>query len=253
MLHNVNCLEIDKAKPISAQTGSHSCLVDNTHQPTRYPVTHELQRKTQARMMRAAAYSETIGHPLNAVLTINAAHLQRIDEGGVFGVGHLWDGLQRLHELIRKWVVGRGVFWASIWVREWSQKGKNGHAGEHWHIALHLPKYLHADFAEQVAEWTGEAVGPVPKTRRYSAVSVGNAWHLAVRHGRGGPEDIAAYFGKAEPSKRKRHGRLVANLDKPRRYKVGGMGPIEGKRFHICKTLGPTAQARTQARMMWAA
>lgn len=235
-------LRIDGAEPVSANIGQHFCLVGKVGK-TRYPITHELPRGAQARMMQAAAFSEHIGHPINAILTINAAHLQSIGEGGIFGIGHLWDGMQNLHQLIRKWISARGIFWACVWVREWAPRGHNGQAGEHWHIALHLPKCLHADFAKQVAEWTGEAVGAVSPSARVSAVSVGHAWHLGVRHGRGNPENIAAYFGKAEPSSIKRYGRRVANPDKPRRDKIGGMGYIEGKRFHICKTLGATAQA----------
>lgn len=237
-------LRKDEAELVSAHISQHFRLVGNAHQQTRYTLTHELPRGAQARMIRAAAFSGQIGKPLNAILTINAAHLQRIGEGGIFGVGHLWDGLQNLHELMRKWVSARGVFWASIWVREWSRRGYEGQAGEHWHIALHLPKRLRADFAKQVAKWTGEAVGAVSPA---ATVSVGHAWHLGVRHGRGGPENIAAYFGKSEPSTIERYGRRVANPDKPRSvgvYRFGGSGPIEGKRFHISKTLGTTAQAR---------
>lgn len=239
-----------QAQPVCASLGGQFRLVGNTHQLTRYTVTDELPRGAQARMMQAAAFSEHIGHRINTILTINAAHLQRIGEGGIFGVGHLWDGLQNLHELIRKWISARGIFWASIWVREWAPRGYKGQAGEHWHIALHLPKCLHADFAKQVAEWTGEAVGAVSPSARESAVSVGHAWHLGVRHGRGGPENIAAYFGKSEPSTIKLYGRRVENPDKPRNtgvYRFGGYGPIEGKRFHICKTLGATAQAKHAA------
>lgn len=240
-------LREDRAEPVSAHIGQHSCLVGNTHQLTRYTITHELPRGAQARMMQAAAFSEKIGHPINAILTINAAHLQRMGDGGVFGIGHLWDGLQTLHELIRKWVKARGIFWASLWVREWSRRGHEGQAGEHWHIALYLPKRFHAEFANQVAEWTGEAIGAVSPSARVSAVSVGRAWHLGVRHGRGGPENIAAYFGKSEPNTIRLYGRRVPNPDKPRRTgecRFGGSGPVEGKRFHISKTLGATAQAR---------
>jgi hypothetical protein len=240
-------LREDQAAPVLAHIEGLSCLVGNTEHATRYTGTHKLPRGAQRRMIGAAAFSEHIGHPLNAVLTINAAHLQRIGEGGVFAVGHLWDGLQDLHQLIRKWVTARGVFWASIWVREWAPRGHEGQAGEHWHIALHLPKCLHADFAKQVAEWTGEAVGAVSPSARVSAVSVGRAWKLSVRHGRGGPEEIAAYFGKSEPATIKRYGQRIENPDKPRntgKYRFGGEGYIEGKRFHISKTLGATAQAR---------
>jgi len=184
--------------------------------------------------------------PDGYLLTINAAHLQRIGEGGIFALGHLWDGFQILLELVRKWVTARSITWAVIWSREWSRKGLNGQAGEHWHIALHLPKHLHADFVKQVAEWTGEGIGAVSPSARVSAVSERGAWHLGAHHGRGGPENLAAYLGKAEPSTIKRYGRRVPNPHKPRRDKIGGTGPIEGKRFGICKTLGATEQDRAR-------
>lgn len=234
------------AQPVYAENGGQFRLVGKPSLSTRYAVTKDLPRGTQARLMGAAAFSQVIGCPLNAILTINAEHLQRMDEGGTFGIGHLWDGFQDLLELIRKWVIGRGVTWSSLWVREWSRRGHRGQAGEHWHIALHLPKHLHADFANQVAEWTGEAVGTVGASARNAAVSVFGAWHLAVHHGRGGPDKIAAYLGKAEPSRIKRYRRWVPNLDKPRRDLNGGTGYIEGKRFGISKTLGATEQAKAR-------
>lgn len=233
-----------QAHPICVALDEQFCLVGKHSLHTRYTVTQTLPRRTQAKLMRAASFSQTIGCPINAILTINAAHLQHIGEGGIFGIGHLWDGLQELLELIRKWVLQRGVAWSSIWVREWTRRGHRDQAGEHWHIALHLPKYLHTDFAKQVAEWTCEAVGKTASSARDAAISVFGAWHLAVHHGRGGPDKIAAYLGKAEPSRITRYGRWVPNPDKPRRNQNGGAGYIEGKRFGICKTLGATEQAK---------
>lgn len=235
-----------QAQPVCGVPDGQIRLVRKPTSQTRYPVSYELPRGTQARLIQAAAFSQAIGCPLNAILTINAAHLQRMGEGGIFGIGNLWDGLQDLLELIRKWVVERGVTWSSLWVREWSRRGRRDQAGEHWHLALHLPKHLHADFANQVAEWTGEAVGTISASTRNAAISAFGAWHLAVHHGRGGPDKIAAYLGKAEPSKIKRYGRWVSNPDKPRRDLNGGMGYIEGKRFHICKALGATEQAKAR-------
>jgi len=239
-------LEQKTTQPVFTDVSGKSCLVGNTNTFTRYTLTKQLPVGTQARMMRAAAFSQALGHPVNALLTINAAHLQRIGEGGVFGLGHLWDGFQVLLELLRKWITTRSVVWAVIWSREWSQKGINGQAGEHWHIGLHLPKHFHADFAAQTAEWTGQNIGTVSPSARESAVSEHRAWHLSVKHGPGGPECLAAYLGKAEPSAIKRYGRRGPNPYKPRRDKIGGNGPIEGKRFHICKTIGPTEQMRAQ-------
>lgn len=235
-------LENALAEPVLAQIPQDSCLVRKISPPTRYVVTEKLPRGSQAGMMAAATFSIECGAPINTLLTINAAHLQRIDEGGVFAIGHLWDGFQTLLELLRKWIVDRGVYWACIWVREWSKCGYkgNGQSGEHWHIAFHLPRCYRSALATQVAEWAGEDVGIIsPK----EALSVGRAWQL--KSGRGGPESIAAYLGKAEPSNIKKYGKRVANPDKPRRDRVGGEGRIEGKRYGICKGIGATAQAKT--------
>jgi hypothetical protein len=239
-------LRQDTAQPVFVGTGSQSCLVGNSRPLTRYTLTKELPVGTQARMMRAAVFSQTLGYPVNALLTINAAHLQRMGEGGVFGLGHLWDGFQVQLELLRKWVRARDVVWAVIWVREWSRNGINGQAGEHWHIGLHLPKRFHPALAKQVVEWTGEGLSTISPTARVSAVSEHRAWHLGVKHGRGGPEDLAAYLGKAEPSTIRRYGRRVPNRYKPRCDKIGGEGPIGGKRFGICKAIGSTEQRRAQ-------
>jgi len=239
-------LRKEKAQAVFSATGAQSCLVSKPYRLTRYALSHELPQRAQARLMQAAAFSQALGYPINTHLTINAAHLQRIDEGGVFGLGHLWDGFQTMLELARKWLTGRGIFWAVIWSREWSRKGHNGQAGEHWHIALHLPKCLHSDFAKQVAEWTGAGISAASPSARLSAVAIGSEWHIGIRHGRGSSENLAAYLGKAEPGTIKRYGRRVPNLHKPQRGLYGGSGPIEGKRFGICKTLGATEQERVQ-------
>jgi hypothetical protein len=227
--------------PVFPKIGPRSCLVGIPSPASRYSLTRELPIGAQARLMRAAAFSQLRGHPINAHLVINAGHLQRIGEGGVFGVGHLWDGFQVHIELMRHWVTKRGVIWACIWAREWAGRGHNGQAGEHWHIALHLPRELHGAFAEQVAIWTGEGIGQIEPR---AITSASGAWHLGAKNGRGGPAELAVYLGKAEPSIIKRYGRRVPNPHKPRCDKIGGTGPIEGKRFGICKTLGPTEQGR---------
>jgi hypothetical protein len=232
-------LRENNAQPVYATISEQFRIVG-----TRYLATQELPRGTQARLMQAGLFSQALGNPLDTTLTINAYHLLRIGEGGIFSVGHLWDGFQLLLELIRKWVLARGVPWASIWVREWSRRGHNWQSGEHWHIAMCLPKRFHDDFAKQVVEWTGEVIGHLSPMPGVSAVSAAQAWQIATKHGRGGPESIGAYFGKAERSKIKRYGKWVDNPDKPRRNKNGGNGHIEGKRFGICKTLGTTEQSK---------
>jgi hypothetical protein len=210
---------------------------------TRYPETETLPVGAQARLIRAAMFSEKIGYPLNTLLTINAAHLQRMSSDGVFGVGHLWDGMQNFIELARKWPEKRGVPWVAIWSREHAG-GKHGQSGEHWHIGLHLPRRTHADFAEQVARWTD---APIGDTRGANTIarSACYSWDLRTRAPAGrGPDNLAAYLGKAEPSWIRRYGKTVPNKGKPRRDKNGGTGPIQGKRFGMSKSVDTTAQAR---------
>lgn len=213
----------------------------------RYPETRNLPIGAQARLIRAAVFSEQVGTPINTLLTVNAAHLQRIDEGGIFGVGHLWDGFRDFLELVRKWVTGRDIAWAALWAREYAG-GVHGQVGEHWHIGLYLPSSVRRDFAAQVALWTGEDIDTAKPTKPTVARSVCRAWHLRGRAPSGhGPEGVAAYLGKAEPSWRRHYGRSVPNLHKPVRRRVGGRGPIQGKRFGISRSIGSAAQT-TRAR-----
>lgn len=197
-----------------------------------------MPRGTQARMIRAATFSAEIGHPLNTHTTINASHLQRIGEGGVFGVGHLWDGFQCLVELMRHWTTRRGLPWVMIAARE-HNGAKARQQGEHWHIAHHLPAALAQDWACQLDVWTGESRDGSRLTSRH------NAWHITQRlPGGAGPEDLAAYLGKSEPGWIKLYGKRRENRDKPRRDKFGGEGPVEGKRFRISRAIDSAAQAR---------
>lgn len=149
--------------------------------------------------------------------------------------------MQMLLELLRKWVTGRGLPWVCFWVREYCRN-----PGEHWHIALHLPDAYRADLAAQVAIWMGEDIDPSADLKRHDvAVSQHRSWKLtgAKRHG-GGPEGLAAYLGKAEPNHIRLHGKTKQNPDKADRRYLGGLGPIQGKRFYISTTIGATAQER---------
>ena len=208
----------------------------------RYPETQTLPIGAQARLVQAAVFSVRKGTPVNTLLTINAAHLQRMGAGGIFAIGHLWDGFRDFLELARKWVTARGVAWVVIWSREY-MGGKHGQAGEHWHIALHLPKHLRDDFAAQVAIWTDEAIGDSHDAHTI-ARSVGKAWHFRASAPKGyGPSGLAEYLGKAEPSWVRHYGRAVPNKDKINRRKNGGCGPIQGKRFGVSRPIGAKAQA----------
>ena len=204
---------------------------------TRYTVSTYLPLDAQQRMTAAIDFAQAIRTPITMMLTVNAAHLQRMDSGGVFEVGHLWDGFQRLEELMRKWATQRGIPWACVWVREYTG-GRNNHSGEHWHIAFHLRKKHRAAFVAQVAEWTDEPLGAPDARPTTIARSETGAWHI-----RTADADAAAYLGKATPRHRKRYGKQIPNTLRSGHHK-GGQGPIEGKRFGMSKTIGKTAQGR---------
>jgi len=203
----------------------------------RYPETRKLPLNAQARMVGAVRFASHIGAPINTLLSINAAHLQRIDSDSVFHIGHLWDGHRDFQELLRKWLTHRGITWACVWAREYTG-GRNRHHGEHWHIAVHLPPRHQDALAAQVAIWTGEAVGAPDDKRKCIARSVTGAWYLSR-----GKENAGEYLGKATPKTRLRYGKWVSNdLRTTRHY--GGEGPIYGQRFGISRLIGTTAQRR---------
>ena len=204
---------------------------------SRYPETRNLPLNAESRMVAAVRFASHIGAPIQTMLTINAEHLQRIDAGGVFGIGHLWDGCRDLLELLRKWVVQRVGLWSCIWVREYTG-GRNEHYGEHWHIAFHLPPRHRAALAAQVAVWTDEQIGAPDGKAKCIARSATGAWYLSKRK-----DNAGTYLGKATPKTRKRYGRSVPN-DQRQTSHYGGEGPVEGKRFGISKPIGQTAQKR---------
>jgi hypothetical protein len=116
-------------KPQTLETrvsGRHPLLVGQT----RYLETIYLPLDAEHRMVTAVRFASHIRSPITTMLTVNAAHLQRMGSDSVFHIGHLWDGYRDLLELLRKWVTGRGVTWSCIWVREYTG-GKNDHHGEH--------------------------------------------------------------------------------------------------------------------------
>ncbi|WP_417463245.1 hypothetical protein [Kordiimonas sp.] len=227
-----------RTKRLHGITSRGSCLVV-VGPPTRYPVTDKLPRGTQARMMNAAVFSEKIGYPLNTHTIINAAQLQRIGAGGVFGIGHLWDGFQELMQLMRKWHTGRGLPWVMIASREYNST-RAKHPCEHWHIAHHQPRELRSDWTAQLPVWTEEGTSAAD-----DSISEHNAWRVTSRWPGGrGPDNLAAYLGKAEPGRIKLHGKWQENTLKPRPDKYGGEGPVEGKRFRISRSIDRAAQAK---------
>lgn len=201
----------------------------------RYPETTYLPVDAERRMVGAVRFASHIGAPVTTMMTINAAHLQRMGSDSVFDVGHLWDGYRNFLELLRKWIVHRGIPWACIWAREYTG-GKNDHYGEHWHIAFHLPPRHHDDLAAQVAIWTGEAIGASDGKAKCIARSTNGVWYINRRK-----ENAGEYLGKATPKTLIKYGKRIPNELRTTRHH-GGEGPIQGKRFGISRPIGDTAQ-----------
>lgn len=202
---------------------------------TRYPETTYLPLEAERRLVGAVQFASHIGTPVTTMMTINAAHIQRIGSDSAFDVGHLWDVCRDFLELLRKWIVHRSIHWACVWVREYTG-GKNNQHGEHWHIALHLQPRHHDDLASQVAIWTGEAVGASDGKAKCIARSTNGVWYLSRRK-----KNAGVYLGKATPKTRLRYGKPIPNELRMTRHH-GGEGPIQGKRFGISRPIGDTAQ-----------
>jgi len=230
------------ATPLGGLLSSTDLLVASS--PLRPGVSIELPRGTQRALMNASAFAAHIGRPINALVTINARDLQCLSTSGVFPSSPLKRVLKDLLELMRKWLGARGVTWIAVWSREWSRE-----RGEHWHIGLHLPAKHHADFAAQIAIWTGEDhdVDRVLDDAEI-AVSRDNSWqikkHLRSKESREYKDAIAAYLGKAEPSRITLHGKKKTNPDKERPRLYGGAGPIDGKRSGVSRSLDINAQRK---------
>jgi hypothetical protein len=209
----------------------------------RYASTTALPRGSQKRLIDAALFSAYIGAPVNTLITINAAHLQRIDRGGVFGIGHLWDGFRDLLERLRKWCINRNMTWACFWAREVAKE-----RGEHWHIALHVTARHRQDLAAQIAAWVDDPIGPSHDLKPHDiAVSALASWHITTTKPGRNAKLLGAYLGKAEPNRITLHAKTKLNPDKviTRWPYIGGEGHIEGKRYGISKTIGATEQTRT--------
>lgn len=135
--------------------------------------------------------------------------------------------IRHLVELVRKWLTRRGLPPCYFWVRE-----KSDIAGEHWHLALHLPKSKRKAFAGYLETLLIEPLALVPRsegqggTRGEFACSIRASWHLGREVPDGKPHFvgywIAAYLGKGEPSQRVFRGKLVNNAKKPERGRAYG-------------------------------
>ena len=231
-------------------------------------ITADLPIGTQASFIAAAAAAASLGAPINILLTIRWRSLFCDNDVNPLRPLPTPERIHYILERLRKWLVRNGAPPFYIWVRE-----NADNAGEHLHIAFHLPKQHQARLVPYIASLTGE-----PRRRRRSMAQATEGefacgelglWHLArdTRPDRGGFY-LAAYLGKGEPSERLFRGKKVGNAKKPLRgTRFGGackdglydiaQGKIEGSdsrrdRFFIANDLklaaGFPSKAKTKGR-----
>jgi len=192
-------------------------------------------------MMMAAKLAIEISAPINRLLTINTQALRSMGVGGVFRQGHQADCVRNFMDLHRRWSEYRGIPWAAIWAREQSRA-----VGEHLHIGFHQDATFDGEHARQLSEWTDEPIDMPPFGNSIVAMSVDKSWQVKrCRYGGVTGQGIAAYLGKAEPSKIiTAWGKIKPNERKPNRKHYGGTGLIEGTerrayRWGTSRILGP--------------
>lgn len=212
---------------------------------------------TQTKLTAAARCAFDAGYPINTMLTIRWRGLLDYDDLHPLRTMETPARIQYLVELQRKWLTRRRIPPFYLWVREVSDQ-----AGEHWHLALHLPLVKRDAFKGYLETILIEpamlhARAPSKRTRGEFACSDRASWQLAGEEPDGKPEFIgfwiAAYLGKGEPSERMFRGKLTGNtLKRIRGRECGGtmkdgrydvpQGNIEGTttrkgRFDIARNL----------------
>lgn len=177
--------------------------------------TADLPVGTQARFIGAVARAAALGFPINTLLTIRWDSLFSSNDVNDLRLLPVPLRIDRLVELLRKWLQRRNLPAAYIWAREATNS-----EGEHWHLAFHLPKSLHSEIIGFVVRQTNEAASPrnqpnhVRTEGEFARGEIGS-WHLAydtnpVRRG----FYLAAYLGKGEPSEVLFRGRMIPNKKK---------------------------------------
>jgi hypothetical protein len=209
------------------------------HYPYLHPIPTPLQTSglepgTQARLIAAALRASEMGYSIDTLLTIRWHGLLNYDDLHKLRAMTTPEAIRYLVELVRKWLTRHGLPAFYVWTRELSET-----AGEHWHLALHLPKSKRKAFVRYLETVLVEPVAPCPRpqskrTRGEFACSECASWHLAGDTLDGKPHFggywLAAYLGKGEPSQRVFRGKLVNNTLKPERGRDFG-GTVKGSRY----------------------
>ncbi len=179
-------------------------------------------------MIDAATLSNFLDTPINRLLTIRTAAM-RMGEGtgGILRDNDAAGCVKDILDRIARWCKYRSTPVANIWVREFCP-----HNQEHLHMGYYMPSRHDEDFANQLASWLDEDyLFSAGDTKEDVAMSVHDNWNIrrCLRGGTTGTT-IAAYLGKSEPNEyldgwgKQQKNSLKASA----KYKVAGVGPIEG-------------------------
>ena len=195
-----------------------------------------LECGTQVKLIAAAFEAHKAGYALETLLTVRWPGLLTYDDFHPLRTRQTPERIRYIVELIRKWLIRHGISAYYLWTRELSDK-----AGEHWHLAFHLPKSKRKDFINYLETVLVEPAASCPRaqskrTRGEFACSEYASWHLAGEEPDGKPHFtgywLAAYLGKGEPSQRMFRGKLVNNTLKPVRGVEFG-GKVKCARYDV--------------------
>jgi hypothetical protein len=204
----------------------------------------ELPIGTQQRFLSAAAAADTLGSPLNILLSIRMTALLIPNDPGSLGHPQI---IQRIHvfvERLRKWMQRTSLPTFYIWVREASIS-----AEEHLHLGLHVPKGQRSALVAFLEKQFHDPVRLAPRSAQVRtegefACSESESWHLAAdtRPERGGLF-LAGYLGKGEPSEVTFRGTLLSNSRKPVRGRAYG-GQLASEKYDLSQgsILGTTTR-----------
>lgn len=210
--------------------------------------TKTLKVGVQSKLIDAARKSFDIGFPLNTLVTVRSKLFSEA-AGDSFELVPPHEWVKQFALKLRKWLTraNRKLPVAYIWVRE-----NAGHEGEHFHLALHLPKKYLVAFLEFVERTLVEPQAPEIRpaqirTRGEIACSQEENWHVAIEEPDGKPQFpgywLAAYTGKGEPSERLFRGIFIDNSVKEVRGKQFG-GWLKHNRYDAPQGLIEGSQHR---------